>query len=369
LLTAHSTTRQPPTAQPPTALATAEQEPGWFTQQDVAVAAAEHERALPTYLDAIRWALEDELRTDERVVLLGEDIGHMGGAFRVTDGLHAQFGGERVIDTPMAETAIVGAGIGLAVAGMRPIVELQFADFISCAYDQLVSEAAKLHYRFGIAVPLVVRAPSGGGVGAGPFHSQSPEGVFAHIPGLKVVCPGDPQDAYDLLRLAVRDPNPVLYFEHKGLYRSLHGSVERREPAPGDSLSRAAIRRSGTDVTVVTYGGMLPACLAAAEELDAEGIDVEVLDLRTVFPADHDAVGESVCRTGRLVVVHEDTLSSGVGAEIAARVAQDFFFRLDAPVARVAAPDAPVPFAQPLEGAYVPTTSRIADTIRATVAT
>jgi 2-oxoisovalerate dehydrogenase E1 component beta subunit len=353
----------------------AAQEPGWFTQQDAAPAPEADGRALPTYLDAIRWALEDELRTDERVVLLGEDIGHMGGAFRVTDGLHAQFGGERVIDTPMAETAIVGAGIGLAIAGMRPIVELQFADFISCAYDQLVSEAAKLHYRFGIAVPLVVRAPSGGGVGAGPFHSQSPEGVFAHIPGLKVVCPGDPQDAYDLLRLAVRDPNPVLYFEHKGLYRSLHGPVERREPAAGDgtdggadSLSRAAIRRRGSDVTVVTYGGMLPACLEAAAELDDEGIDVEVLDLRTVFPADHDAVGESVCRTGRLVIVHEDTLSSGVGAEIAARVAQDFFFRLDAPVARVAAPDAPVPFAQPLEGAYVPTTSRIADTIRATVA-
>jgi 2-oxoisovalerate dehydrogenase E1 component beta subunit len=358
LLTAHSTTEQPTTAQPNAAA-------GWFSQEDSAP--AEDLRNLPTYLDAIRWALEDELRTDERVVLLGEDIGHMGGAFRVTDGLHAQFGGERVIDTPMAETAIVGAGIGLAVAGMRPIVELQFADFISCAYDQLVSEAAKLHYRFGIAVPLVVRAPSGGGVGAGPFHSQNPEGVFAHIPGLKVVCPGDPQDAYDLLRLAVRDPNPVLYFEHKGLYRSLHGAVERREP-DGDALSRAAIRRPGADVTVVTYGGMLPACLAAAEELDAEGIDVEVLDLRTVFPADHDAVGESVCRTGRLVVVHEDTLSSGVGAEIAARVAQDFFFRLDAPVARVAAPDAPVPFAQPLEGAYVPTTARIADTIRATVA-
>ncbi len=180
----------------------------------------------------------------------------MGGAFRVTEGLHARFGPDRVIDTPMAETAIIGAAIGLAVAGMRPVAELQFADFISCAYDQLVTEAAKLHYRFGIAVPMVVRAPSGGDVGAGPYHSQYPEGTFAHIPGLKVVCPGGVQDAYDLLRAAVADPNPVLYFEHKGLYRSIRGPLERR--APEEPLGRAANRRPGADITLVTNRGQLP---------------------------------------------------------------------------------------------------------------
>jgi 2-oxoisovalerate dehydrogenase E1 component beta subunit len=248
---------------------------------------------------------------------------------------------------------------------MRPIAELQFADFISCAYDQLVTEAAKLHYRFGIAVPMVVRAPSGGDVGAGPFHSQSPEGVFAHIPGLKVVCPGDVQDAYDLLRLAVRDPNPVLYFEHKALYRSLRGPLERRVPT--GRLGEAATRRVGTDVSVVTYGAMLPRCLAAADVLAEEGVAVEVIDLRTVFPADHAAVAASVEKTGRLVIVHEDTLSSGVGAEIAARVVSEHFYALDAPIVRVAAPDAPMPFARPLELAYIPTVDRVVDAIRTTV--
>jgi 2-oxoisovalerate dehydrogenase E1 component beta subunit len=319
-----------------------------------------------TYLDAIRFALEDELEADEGVVLLGEDIGVMGGAFRATEGLHARFGPERVMDTPIAEIAIVGAAIGMAISGLRPIVELQFADFVSCAYDQLVTEAAKLHYRWGIAVPMVVRLPSGGGLGAGPFHSQSPEGVFAHIPGLKVVAPGTVQDAYDLLRAAVADPNPVLFFEHKALYRSLRGPLERRRPEQG--LGSAAVARAGTQVTVATYGGMVPRCLEAAHRLAAEGIDAEVLDLRTLLPADHGAVADSVRRTGRLVVVHEDTLTSGIGAEVAARAAADAFFHLDAPIARVAAPDCPVPFALPLEEAYVPTVDRIADAIRATAA-
>jgi 2-oxoisovalerate dehydrogenase E1 component beta subunit len=337
----------------------------WFSQGETA-AVDDDRHHQPTYLDAIRFALEDELASDDRVVLLGEDIGHMGGAFRVTEGLHERFGDTRVIDTPMAEIALIGAGIGLAVSGMRPIVELQFADFISCAYDQLVTEAAKLHYRFGIAVPLVVRAPAGGGVGAGPFHSQSPEGIFAHVPGLKVVCPGDVQSAYDLLREAVRDPNPVLYFEHKGLYRSVRGPLVRHQPTAGLD-GATVVSRPGTDVSVVTYGGMLRHCLAAAEELAAEDIDVEVLDLRVVFPADHDTVGASVTKTGRLVVVHEDTLSSGIGAEVAARVSTDHFFALDAPIRRVTAPDTPVPFATPLEAAYVPTVASIADAIRETV--
>lgn len=338
----------------------------WFANEPVDASAAPVDARGVTYLDAIRAALEDELADDDRVVLLGEDIGHMGGAFRVTEGLFDRFGPDRVLDTPMAETAIVGAAIGLAVAGMRPVAELQFADFISCAYDQLVTEAAKLHYRFGIAVPMVVRAPSGGDVGAGPFHSQNPEGTFAHVPGLKVVCPGSVQDAYDLLRAAIADPNPVLYFEHKGLYRSVRGPLERRGPV--ESLGRAAVRRQGSQVSIVTYGGMVPRCLAAAQALAEEGVDAEVLDLRTVFPADHAAVGESIARTGRLVVVHEDTRSSGVGAEVVARIVEDHFYELDAPIARVTAPDSPVPFVRPLETAYVPTVERIADAVRATVA-
>ncbi len=317
-----------------------------------------------TYLDAIRFALEDEMAADDKVVLLGEDIGVMGGAFRVTKGLHERFGDDRVIDTPISETAIVGAGIGLAISGWHPIVELQFADFISCAYDQLVTEAAKLHYRFGIAVPLVVRSPSGGGVGAGPFHSQNPEGIFAHVPGLKVVCPGDVQDAYDLLRAAVRDPNPVLYFEHKALYRALRGPLVRNHGAY--DAERAAVRRAGADVTVITYGGMLRRCLDAADALAARGIDAEVVDLRSVFPLDTATVLESVRATGRAVVVHEDTLSSGVGAEIAARLADALFFDLDAPIRRVAAPDTPVPYARPLEDAFVPSLAVIEHAIEET---
>jgi 2-oxoisovalerate dehydrogenase E1 component beta subunit len=310
-----------------------------------------------TYLEALRWALEDELAEDERVLILGQDIGLMGGAFRVTQGLQERFGEDRVRDTPIAEIAMVGAGIGLAISGWRPIIELQFADFVSCAYDQLVTEAAKLHYRFGIAVPMVVRGPSGAGVGAGPFHSQSPEGVFAHIPGLKVVCPGTPQDAYDLMRASVADPNPVLLFEHKALYRSLKGTVVRGGPV--GPLGEALVRRTGSDLTIVTYGGMVPRCLDAAEAAATIGIECDVVDLRTVHPFDTATVLESVGRTGRALVVHEDTCTSGIGAEVAARLADLAFFDLDAPVRRVTAPDTPVPFAQPLEERYVPSVERI----------
>jgi len=336
-------------------------ERGWF---ETASQVSQHEAdARPTFLQALNAALEDELESDERVVLLGEDIGVMGGAFRVTKGLIDRFGPERVIDTPLAETAIVGAAIGMAISGMRPIAELQFADFISCAYDQLVTEAAKLHFRFGIAVPMVVRGPSGAGLGAGPFHSQSPEGVFAHIPGLKIVCPGTVQDAYDLLRASVADPNPVLFFEHKRLYRSMHGPLERR--AGGASLGEAAVRREGSDATLVTYGGTLPTCLEAATALAGEGIDVEVLDLRTIAPLDMDTVAASVRKTSHAVIVHEDTCTSGIGAEIAARLADREFFSLDAPVMRVAAPDCPVPTAPALEAAYVPSAKRVCEAVRA----
>jgi 2-oxoisovalerate dehydrogenase E1 component beta subunit len=315
-----------------------------------------------TYLDAIALALDHALAADERVVILGQDIG-FGGAFRVTRGLQERYGDDRVIDTPLAETAMVGAAIGMAVAGMRPIVELQFADFISCAYDQLVTEAAKLHYRFGIAVPLVIRAPAGGGVGSGPFHSQCPEGIFAHVPGLKVVCPGTVQDAYDLFRSALEDPNPVLYFEHKALYRSLRGELR-----PGayqlTPLGRAEIRRAGADMSVITYGAMLGPCLAAAQALEGDGVSVEVVDLRTVHPYDAATVAASVRKTGRVVIVHEDTLSHGPGAEIAARLAEDELFALDAPIVRVAAPDTPVPFAAALEARYLPGTERVLEALQ-----
>jgi 2-oxoisovalerate dehydrogenase E1 component beta subunit len=257
---------------------------------------------------------------------------------------------------------MVGAGIGLAITGWRPIIELQFADFVSCAYDQIVTEAAKLHYRFGVAVPLVVRSPSGAGVGAGPFHSQSPEGVFAHIPGLKVVCPGTPQDAYDLLRASVRDPNPVLFFEHKALYRKLKGPVVRGGAVP--ALGTALVRRPGDDLTLITYGGMVERCLAAAEEAaTGAGIETEVVDLRTVHPFDTETVLASVRRTGRALIVHEDTGTSGIGAEVAARIADAAFYDLDAPIRRITAPDTPVPFALPLEQAYVPSLERIRSAI------
>jgi 2-oxoisovalerate dehydrogenase E1 component beta subunit len=316
-----------------------------------------------TYLDALRTALFDLLAEDERVLLLGEDIGAMGGAFRVTAGLQQRFGTARVIDTPMAETAILGCAIGLALAGLRPIVELQFADFISSCYDQLVNEAAKLHWRFGIAVPIVVRCPSGGGLGAGPFHSQCPEGVFAHVPGLKVVCPATVQDAYDLLRAALADPDPVLFFEQKALYRSQKSPLDRSLAPP--AIGRAAVRRPGLDLTVVTYGSMLPRCLDAAAQLEADGVHAEVIDLVSLVPLDIDTVAASLARTGRLAVVHEDTYTAGFGAEVVARLAEsDVLYSLDAPVCRVAAPDTPVPSSPVLEERYVPSTERIGRALR-----
>lgn len=336
----------------------------WFGNS---VEIAVNDTSSPTYLEAIRAALFDELSADERVVLMGEDIGVMGGAFRVTEGLFEQFGPDRVIDTPMAEGVLVGAAIGLSVVGMRPVVELQFADFISCAYDMLVTEAAKLHYRFGIPVPIVVRAPSGGGVGAGPFHSQSPEGIFARIPGLKVVCPGTVQDAYDLLRWSVADENPVIFFEHKALYRTQRAPFQRRDRFDGPP--RPLVRRTGTDVTLVTYGSMLRRCLEAADRLHPEGIDVEVIDLRVLAPLRMDAIFESVAKTSRLLIVHEDTESAGISSEVAYQVAEHCLFDLDASVKRVAAPDTPVPFSTPLETAFIPSVDRIIAQIRRIVAT
>jgi 2-oxoisovalerate dehydrogenase E1 component beta subunit len=335
---------------------------GWFAD-----ATTESTQSGITYLEALRRGLEDSLAENERVILMGEDIGIMGGAFRVTAGLYERFGPRRVIDTPMAETALVGSAIGLAIRGWLPIVELQFADFISCAYDQLVNEAAKLHYRFGIAVPVVIRCPAGGGLGAGPFHSQCPEGVFAHIPGLKIVCPATVQDAYSLIRASVDDPDPVLFFEQKALYRSLKEPLERNYADA--ALGKAVVRRPGKHLTIVAYGSMLRRALAAGDLLANEGIEAEVIDLRTLVPLDFDSVAASLQHTGRLLLAHEDTRTSGFAAEVAARVAESVaLFDLDAPIARVTAPDVPVPFSKVLEERYVPSVDRIVDCSRQLVA-
>jgi len=305
-----------------------------------------------TYIEAISDALREEMRRDERVFLIGEDIGAYGGAFKVTKGFQQEFGEWRVIDAPLAETAIVGAATGAALVGMRPVAEMQFADFVSCAWDHLVTVAAKQHYRAGTAVPIVVRLPSGGGFSGGPFHSQNPESSFAHIPGLKIVCPATPADAKGLLATAIEDPNPVLYFEHKHLYRRIKGDVpDERFTVP---FGKANVQREGDDVTVVTWGAMVHTATEAAGRLAEEDLAVEILDLRTIIPWDRDAVLRSVEKTSKVLVLHEDTRTGGFGAEIAATIAEEAFEDLDAPVKRIAAPDTPVPFSPPLEKAFIP---------------
>jgi len=302
-----------------------------------------------TYLEAVRSALADAMREDERVFCLGEDIGALGGAFGATQGLLDEFGPERVIDTPIAEEGFVGAAVGAAWMGDRPVVELQFADFAACAFDPIVTVAAKTHWRSGQAVPLVIRMPTGGGVRGGPFHAGSPEGWFVGQPGLKVVCPGTVEDAYGLLRAAIDDPDPVLVFEHKALYRRL-----RAEPPPPGTrapLGRARIAREGADATVVTYGAGVHLALEAASRVDAS---VEVLDLRTVWPLDRVAVLASLAKTSRLLVLQEAARSSGAAGLVLSLVAREGFELLDAPPALHAPPDTPVPFAPELEDAYLP---------------
>jgi 2-oxoisovalerate dehydrogenase E1 component beta subunit len=305
-----------------------------------------------TYLQAISDALRTEMRRDKRVFLIGEDVGVYGGAFKVSLGFQEEFGPWRVIDAPLAETAIVGGCTGAAMMGMRPVAEMQFADFISCAWDHLVTVAAKQRWRAGTAVPMVVRLPSGGGFSGGPFHSQNPESSFAHIPGLKCVCPATPEDAKGLLISAIEDPNPVLYFEHKHLYRRLKAEVpEERYTTP---LGKARIHREGDDVSVITWGAMVHTAAEAAEQLDSDGVSVEIVDLRTVMPWDKQAVLESARKTSKVLVLHEDTRTGGFGAEIAATVAEEAYEDLDGPVKRIAAPDTPVPFSPPLEKAFIP---------------
>jgi len=318
-----------------------------------------------TLIDAIRQAMDEELAADDRAFIVGEDVGKRGGVFRATVGLFDKYGGERVIDSPLAELSIVGVGIGAALYGMHPICEIQFADFIYPAFNQIVSEAAKMCYRSNgeWTVPMVIRAPYGGGIGGGLYHSQSVEGFFTHIPGLKVVIPSNPYDAKGLLKSAVRDPNPVIYLEPKKGYRLIKGEVP-----DGDytvPIGPAKVTRTGTDVTVYAYGMMHYYTLQAAEKLAAEGINVEVVDLRTLYPVDKRTVLESVRKTGKALIVHEDNLTGGYGGEIAAIIAEEAFTDLDAPVRRLCGPDVPaVPFSHPLQDWFMPNPEKIAQALR-----
>jgi pyruvate/2-oxoglutarate/acetoin dehydrogenase E1 component len=316
-----------------------------------------------TYLQAISDGLRQEMRRDDRVYVLGEDVGVYGGAFKVTLGFQEEFGPWRVLDAPLSDTAIVAGCTGAAIMGMRPVAEMQFADFVSCAWDHLVTVAAKQRYRVGTPIPIVVRLPSGGGFSGGPFHSQNPESSFAHIPGLKCVCPATPEDAKGLLISAIEDPNPVLFFEHKHLYRRIKGEVpDERYTVP---IGKARLHREGDDVSVITWGAMVYTADEAAKQLEAEeGVSVEIVDLRSVMPWDKAAVLESARKTSKVLVLHEDTRTGGFGAEIAASIAEEAFEDLDAPIKRIAAPDTPVPFAPVLEKAFIPQVADVVSGLR-----
>ena len=312
---------------------------------------------LMTYLDAIHQGIWEEMERDSSVFLLGEDIGAYGGAFKVTAGMLEKFGPERVIDTPISESAIVGAAVGAALMGLRPVAEMQFMDFIACGFDQVVNMAAKIHYRWGPAVPMVIRGPAGAGVHGGPFHSQSNEMWFVHTPGLKVVMPATAYDAKGLIKAAIRDDNPVIFFEHKFLYRRIKDEV------PGDDyvvpLGQAAVRRAGTDIAVITYGAMVWTALEAAQELEKEGLSLEVVDLRTLLPYDEQTVLASVRKCNKVILLHEDTRTGGMASELAALIAEEAFEDLDGPIVRVTAPDTPVPYAPPLEDYFLPNAQKV----------
>jgi pyruvate/2-oxoglutarate/acetoin dehydrogenase E1 component len=312
-----------------------------------------------TYLQAISDAMRQEMRADERVFVMGEDIGVFGGAFKVTDGFIDEFGADRVMDTPLAESGIVGTAIGAAVEGLRPIAEMQFSDFISCGFDQLVNVAGKMYYRQGLSVNITVRLPSGGGFSGGPFHSQNPEAWFMHAPGLKVVAPSTPEDAKGLLIKAIRDPNPVVYMEHKHLYRRVKGEV------PEDSYETdfsARVARAGSDLVVITYGAMVHTALEATADLD--GASVEVLDLRSLVPLDVDAILASVRKCSKVVIVDEANQMCAAGAQVAAVIAEHAWEDLDGPVVRVATPDVPIPFSPTLEQAVLPQVDDVREAVR-----
>src|ERR1700675_2097568 len=310
-----------------------------------------------TMLEGIRQAIFEEMDRDPAVVALGEDIGVYGGAFKVTEGLLARFGPERVIDAPIAETAIVGAACGMSYLGLRPVVEMQFIDFIACCFNQVTNFVAKSHYRWGAPVPIVLRGPSGGGVHGGPYHSANPEMYFVHTPGLKVICPATPYDAKGLLKSAIRDNNPVLFFEHKFLYRRIKEDLPENDfTVP---IGKAAVRREGRDLTIVSYAAMLHASLEAAAELEKEGVDAEVIDLRTLLPLDRETILSSVAKTNKLLVVHEDTRTGGIAGEIAAVVTESAFEDLDGPIRRVTSLDTPVPYAPQLEEYFMPNAANV----------
>lgn len=310
-----------------------------------------------TMLEAIRQALFEEMQRDPSVVAIGEDIGVYGGAFKVTEGLLEKFGPERVMDAPIAETGIVGAACGMSFLGLRPVAEMQFIDFIACCFNQVTNFVAKSHYLWGAPVPIVLRGPSGGGVHGGPFHSANPEMYFVHTPGLKVIYPSTPYDAKGLLKAAIRDNNPVLFFEHKFLYRRI------KEEIPADDytveIGKAAIRREGRDLTILSYAAMAHTAMEAAAQLEKEGIDAEVIDLRTLLPLDKEAILKSVKKTNKLLVVHEDTRTGGIAGEIAAIVCEGAFEDLDGPITRVTGLDTPVPYAPPLEERFLPNAEKV----------
>jgi 2-oxoisovalerate dehydrogenase E1 component beta subunit len=310
--------------------------------------------ALMTLIEAVNEALHEEMERDPSMIVLGEDVGVHGGVFRATDGLQKRYGADRVIDTPLAELGIVGVAIGAAMQGLHPVAEIQFADYIHPAFDQIVNEAAKIRYRSNGAYtcPLVIRAPFGAGVHGGLYHSQSVEALFFHVPGLKIVIPSTPADCKGLLKSAVRDPDPVLFFEHKKSYRRIRGEVP-----DGDvtiPLGAAAVKRDGFGASVLTYGVGVHLALEAAERVERDGISVEVLDLRTLAPLDRDAIGQTVRKTNKVLIVHEDSKTGGVGAEIAASIAEEHFEQLDGPILRVAAADTHIPYAPSLEDAVIP---------------
>jgi pyruvate/2-oxoglutarate/acetoin dehydrogenase E1 component len=318
-----------------------------------------------TYLEAIRQALFDEMARDERVFVLGEDIGTYGGAFKVTEGLLDRFGEARVIDTPISEQAIVGSAIGASYMGMRPVAEIQFIDFIACCFDMLTNFAATSRYRNGAGVPIVVRGPSGGGVGGGPFHSLNPESFFLNTPGLKMVEPSTAYDAKGLLKAAIRDDDPVLYFEHKFLYRRIKDDVPDEDYVV--PIGKAAIRREGSDFSIITFGAMVHTALDAAKRLAADGIDAEILDLRTLAPLDRDAILASVAKTSRALLLYEARRTGGIGGELAAIIAEEAFEYLDAPIVRVASADTPVPYASSLEAACLPSVEKVVEAAKTLV--
>lgn len=310
-----------------------------------------------TYLEAIRQGIWEEMERDPTVFCIGEDIGIYGGAFKVTDGFIDRFGPERVIDTPIAESAIVGAAFGAALTGLRPVAEFQFMDFIGCAFNQITNMVAKSHYRWGAPAPMVIRGPSGGNVHGGPFHSQNPEMYFVHTPGLKVVCPATAYDAKGLIKASIRDNNPVIFFEHKYLYRRI------KEDVPAEDyivpLGKARLARSGRDLSIITYAAMVHVALEAAQQLSKEGIELEILDLRTVSPLDRAAIAETVRRTNKVIVLHEDVRTGGIAGEISAILNEEAFDSLDGPIVRLAALDTPVPFSPPLEEYFLPKASDV----------